>query len=97
MASDLSLLVNVVTLMCERQISEYAAINLLVESDATTNKKNPLGLETARSIIRRAKKDAPDIWPVTINGKKVAPWSDEVRRPTVGEEIKGLLTKKSDG
>lgn len=90
---DLGLLVNVVALMCERQITENAAINLLVEADATERKRHPLLIDTARSMIKRAKDDAPSMRPLEIDGKQFAPWSKEARVGTVGEELARLLTK----
>ncbi len=92
-ASDLSFLVNVVKLMCERQISENAAINLLVDADAETKKARPLGLDTARSILKRAKKDAPDLWPIKVDGKLLAPWEQDAPKVNVGEQMRDLLTK----
>ena len=94
LSRDLCLLVNVVTLMCERQITENAAITLLVESEATSKKRHPLQLETARSMVKRAKVSAPDIRAINVNGKLVASWSAEAPpAPTVGEKLTSLLTK----
>jgi hypothetical protein len=96
MSRDLALLVNVVLIMCERQVTENAAIMILVEADAISKKRHPLQIETARSMVKRAKENAPDIRAINLNGKLVAPWSaDAPLTPTVGEKLTDLLIKPS--
>jgi hypothetical protein len=67
MGRDMTVLLSVITSMCDHQITEYAAVMLLVEDGEN--------LDTTRSALKRAKKDLPDFWPIELNGKLVVPWS----------------------